>query len=73
MDGRIRFAVQAPPIGDPAEFRELARKAEDLGFFALYVADHIGVTADPFATLAAAAAATSSLRLGTYVCNAGGA
>ena len=70
VDAKIRFAVQAPPIDDPVAFRELARKAEDCGFFALYVADHLGATFDPFAALTAAASVTSTLRLGTYVCNA---
>jgi probable F420-dependent oxidoreductase len=37
----------------------------------LYVADHPGVTASPFAALAAAASVTSTLKLGTYVCNTG--
>jgi probable F420-dependent oxidoreductase len=50
---------------------ELARKVEALGFDALYVADHPGATASPFAALAAAAAVTSTLKIGTYVCNTG--
>ena len=67
----IRLAVQAVPAGDAAAWAALARKVEDLGFFALYVADHAGVTPDPFSALSAAAAVTSTLRLGTYVLNAG--
>ena len=50
---------------------DLARRVEALGFQTLYVADHPGETASPFVALAAAAAVTSTLRLGTYVCNVG--
>jgi probable F420-dependent oxidoreductase len=67
----IRFGVQADITSDARAWLELARKVEALGFDALYVADHPGVTASPFAALAAAASVTSTLRLGTYVCNAG--
>jgi probable F420-dependent oxidoreductase len=67
----IRFGVQAGLNSDARTWHELARKVESLGFDALYVADHPGVTASPFAALASAAAVTSTLKLGTYVCNAG--
>ena len=50
---------------------DLAVKVEDLGFDALYVADHIGIAPSPFAALAAAASVTTALRLGTYVVNCG--
>jgi probable F420-dependent oxidoreductase len=68
---KIRFGVQAGVTSDGTAWQELARKVESLGFDALYVADHPGVTASPFAALASAAAVTSTLTLGTYVCNAG--
>jgi alkanesulfonate monooxygenase SsuD/methylene tetrahydromethanopterin reductase-like flavin-dependent oxidoreductase (luciferase family) len=67
----IRFGVQADMTSDARSWLELARKVEALGFDALYVADHPGVTASPFASLASAASVTSTLKLGTYVCNAG--
>ena len=67
----IRFGVQAGLTSDGRAWHELAKKVESLGFDALYVADHPGVTASPFAALASAAAVTSTLKLGTYVCNAG--
>jgi probable F420-dependent oxidoreductase len=44
---------------------------EGAGFEALYVADHPGVSASPFVALAAAAAVTERIRLGTCVANAG--
>jgi alkanesulfonate monooxygenase SsuD/methylene tetrahydromethanopterin reductase-like flavin-dependent oxidoreductase (luciferase family) len=67
----IRFGVQADITSDARAWLELARKVEALGYDALYVADHPGVTASPFAALAAAASVTSTLKLGTYVCNVG--
>jgi probable F420-dependent oxidoreductase len=68
----VRFGLQANlDGGGPRHFLELARKAEDLGFDALYVADHVGVAAAPFTLLAAAAGVTTTLRLGTYVLNCG--
>jgi probable F420-dependent oxidoreductase len=67
----IRFGVQADMTSDAHTWVELARKVEALGFDALYVADHPGVTASPFAALVAAAAVSSTLKLGTYVCNTG--
>jgi probable F420-dependent oxidoreductase len=67
----IRFSLQGEVRGRAADWHALARRAEALGFDTLYVADHPGETASPFVALAAAAAVTSTLRLGTYVCNVG--
>jgi probable F420-dependent oxidoreductase len=67
----IRFGLQAGLESDPRAFTDLARRAEDSGFEAFYVADHPGVTASPFAALTAAALATSTLKIGTYVLNCG--
>jgi hypothetical protein len=64
------FSLQALP-DDAAGWLDLARRAEEIGFEALYVADHPGSCAAPFVALAAAAAVTSRLRLGSYVANAG--
>jgi probable F420-dependent oxidoreductase len=58
-------------VGGAAAWLDLARRVEGLGFDALYVADHVGVGAAPFPPLAAAAAVTRTLRLGTYVLNCG--
>jgi probable F420-dependent oxidoreductase len=66
----IAFAVQAQPQ-DAASWAALARRAESDGFEALTVADHPGLTASPFVALAAAASATTTIRLGTYVANCG--
>ncbi|MGC0272940.1 LLM class flavin-dependent oxidoreductase [Pseudactinotalea sp. Z1739] len=67
---RVEFSVQAEPQ-DAAGWTELARRTEGLGMRALLVADHPGAGASPFVALAAAAAVTSTLRLGSYVVNAG--
>jgi len=56
---------------DGRAFLDLARKAEENGFDGLYVSDHPGASGSPFASLAAAASVTSTLKLGTYVCNTG--
>ncbi|MEU8814902.1 LLM class flavin-dependent oxidoreductase [Actinoplanes sp. NPDC048796] len=64
------FSLQAQPT-TAAAWLDLAREAERLGFDALTVADHPGACASPFVALAAAAAVTSRLRLGSYVSNAG--
>jgi probable F420-dependent oxidoreductase len=66
----VTFSLQAQPQ-DPAQWLDLARRAEELGFDALYCADHPGACASPFVALAAAAAVTTRLRLGSYVSNAG--
>ena len=64
------FSLQALPE-DAAGWLDLARRAEQIGFEALYVADHPGSCAAPFVALAAAAAVTSRVKLGSYVVNAG--
>lgn len=66
----FRFGVQASSAPDRASWVALARKAEDLGYSTLSVADHFR---DQFATtpaLVAAAAATTTLRVASMVyCN----
>ncbi|WIM97415.1 LLM class flavin-dependent oxidoreductase [Actinoplanes oblitus] len=64
------FSLQAQP-DHAAGWLDLARRAEAAGFHTLYCADHPGSCASPFVSLAAAAAVTSTLRLGSYVVNAG--
>jgi len=66
----IQMSVQAAPK-DRASWLELARAVEDSGFHALYAADHPGSSPSPFVALAAAAAVTGRIELGTCVVNAG--
>jgi probable F420-dependent oxidoreductase len=69
----FRFAVQAVSAKSAAEWRDLARKVEDLGFSSLFVADHYidrGPWAQdlaPIAAMATAAAVTDTLRVGCRV------
>ena len=65
----MRFGVSVWSAPDGATWREDARRFEHLGFDTLWVPDHVGMF-DPFVGLAAAAGATETLRLGTYVLNA---
>lgn len=76
----FRFAVQATKATSAAEWRDFARKAEDLGFSTLFVADHYlgpGQASRqasqppqhlaPIAAMATAAAVTDTLRVGCRV------
>ncbi|GLY97334.1 LLM class F420-dependent oxidoreductase [Actinoplanes sp. NBRC 103695] len=64
------FAFQAVPL-NAAEWIETARKAEANGFDTLLTPDHPGICAAPHVALAAAAAVTTTIKLGAYVVNAG--
>ncbi len=66
----VELSVQASPR-DRSSWRDLARRCEDVGCRALLVSDHPGAGPSPFVALAAAGAVTSTLRLGSYVLNAG--
>lgn len=78
-DGAVRCSVNVPNFGDFADPRAVARlavAAEGAGWDALFVWDHVvhvkarrvGVPfGDPWLLLAAAALATTTLRLGTLV------
>lgn len=63
----FRFTLQASKCRSVAEVQELARKAEDLGYHALTIADHFDAQVGPLISLAAAAEVTTTLRLGTLV------
>lgn len=66
----FRFGVQASRVAGAEEWVATAREAEALGYDVLTVADHLTDQLAPVPALAAAAAATSRLRLGTLVfCN----
>lgn len=65
----IPVSVQAVPA-TLATWLDLADSVESLGFDALLVGDHPG-DGDPFVALAAAAAATNTISLGSYVVQLG--
>jgi probable F420-dependent oxidoreductase len=67
---RISVSVQAEPA-DLESWLALARRLEAAGFDALLMGDHPGNGASPWPALGCAAAVTRSLRLGTYVVQAG--
>jgi len=67
--GAVRVSVQASPREAPS-WLALATEVERAGFDGLYVGDHPGSGPAPFVALAAAAAVTERLRLGTCVLNA---
>jgi probable F420-dependent oxidoreductase len=64
---RFRFGIQLASAGSGAEWAELAREAEDLGYSTLFIPDHFGDQLAPGPALAAAASATTALRVGTLV------
>jgi alkanesulfonate monooxygenase SsuD/methylene tetrahydromethanopterin reductase-like flavin-dependent oxidoreductase (luciferase family) len=73
----MRYAINAPNFGEfasPRVFAEVARRAEEAGWDALLVWDHVVEEkalrrhiADPWILLAAAALSTSRIRLGTSI------
>ncbi len=65
----FRFGVGLRAAKSLSSVQDEARRAEDFGFDVLHLPDHIGAPA-PFPTLMAAAAATTTLRVGTFVLNA---
>ncbi|HEY3142895.1 MAG TPA: TIGR03621 family F420-dependent LLM class oxidoreductase [Acidimicrobiales bacterium] len=63
----FRFGIQLANARSGAEWAELARKAEDLGFSTLFAPDHFEDNLAPIPALMAAAAATDRLRVGSLV------
>jgi alkanesulfonate monooxygenase SsuD/methylene tetrahydromethanopterin reductase-like flavin-dependent oxidoreductase (luciferase family) len=76
-DAAVRYSVSVPNFGEfaaPEVFAEVARRAEEAGWDALLVWDHVvgekdqrWQIADPWILLTAAALATSRIRLGTAI------
>jgi probable F420-dependent oxidoreductase len=64
---RFRFGVQASTATTGEAWSALARRAEDLGYSTLFMPDHFGDQLAPVPALMAAAAATTTLRVGTLV------
>jgi len=64
----FRFGLGLHDARSRATVVDAARRAEDLGFDVLHVPDHLGAPA-PFPVLTAAAMATDTLRVGTFVLN----
>ncbi len=68
-DRKFRFAAQLgnAPENSARSWADQARRAEDLGFATLLMPDHFGDQLAPVPALAAAAAATTTLRMGSLV------
>jgi probable F420-dependent oxidoreductase len=64
---KFRFGVQVTGAPDGKAWADLARRVESLGFSTLFMPDHFGDQLAPIPALAAAAAATTSLRVGALV------
>jgi probable F420-dependent oxidoreductase len=64
---RFRFGVSGGAPESASAWKDLARKAEDLGFDVLLVGDHMGRGGAPLPVLLSAADATTTLRVGTQV------
>jgi probable F420-dependent oxidoreductase len=67
MSHPFRFGVVAALARTGEEWAEKARRVESLGYASLVMPDGLRYTLAPLPALAAAAAATRSLRVGTYV------
>jgi probable F420-dependent oxidoreductase len=67
MPRPFRFAVTARFAGSGAKWRDVARRAEDLGYDVLLVTDHMGPQLAPMPALMAAADSTTRLRVGSFV------
>jgi probable F420-dependent oxidoreductase len=63
----FRFGIVAALARSGDEWAEKARRIESLGYATLVVPDNIERSLAPFPALAVAAAATRTLRIGTYV------
>ncbi|MET8130456.1 TIGR03621 family F420-dependent LLM class oxidoreductase [Streptomyces sp. NPDC005251] len=70
MSRPFRFGVSLIEPAPATEWAARCRRAEELGYDVITVADHLGMPA-PFPSLVAAAGATERPRLGTFVLNAG--
>lgn len=63
----FRFAVHTGGGEIIDDWPGFARRAEAIGYAALYVTDHLGRGLSPISAMAAAAAATTTIRIGSYV------
>ncbi len=67
-DRKFRFGVMAARAESAQEYRETARKAEDLGYSTWYVPDHfVDHPLAPMPAMAMVAEATETLRVGSLV------
>ncbi|MFL5679975.1 MAG: TIGR03621 family F420-dependent LLM class oxidoreductase [Chloroflexota bacterium] len=65
----FRFLADAVEIVDSKSLAEKARRAESMGYSVLVITDHLLEQLAPIPAMAAIAAATTKLRIGTFVFN----
>src|SRR6185437_11866212 len=65
----FRFLADVAEIVDGAELAARARRAEEMGYHALVVPDHLLGQLSPVVAMATVAAATSTLRVSGFVLN----
>jgi probable F420-dependent oxidoreductase len=63
----FRFGITASRARSAEAWAALARRAEELGYATLVMPDHLGNQLSPIPALAAAATATRTLRIGSFV------
>jgi probable F420-dependent oxidoreductase len=63
----FRFGITASWTASGADWLDQARRAEALGYDTLVMPDHLGRQLSPIGALAAAAAVTARLRIGSFV------
>ena len=63
----FRFAITASRTRDGEAWGRLARRAEELGYDAFMMPDHLGRQFAPIAALATVAAATTRIRIAPFV------
>jgi probable F420-dependent oxidoreductase len=63
----FRFGVMISQAASAEAWAAAARRAEELGYDILLMPDHLGAQLSPISALTAAAAATTRLRVGSYV------
>jgi probable F420-dependent oxidoreductase len=66
-DRKFRFGVQVSHGTSLADWRDKARRIEDLGYSTLFMPDHFGDELAPLPAIAMAAAHTTTLRVGSLV------
>src|SRR5258708_30397898 len=65
-DRKFRFGIVAGLAPNAQAWTGMARRAEDLGYSSMMIPDTLS-TFEPFTALAAAAAVTTTLRVGPFV------
>jgi probable F420-dependent oxidoreductase len=65
----FHFLADAHPVTTGPDLAAKARRAEEMGYYALVLPDHLVGLPSPTVTMATVAAATTSLRVGAFVLN----